>query len=248
MSHESSMDRPHRRSLSVVIPAFNERRRLPGSLQTVHAFLRSREYTAEVIVVDDGSLDGTSEALTPLLSALPPFPAVRLLRSSRNRGKGRAVREGVLASSLEAILVTDADLSTPIDDIDLLWPRWDRGFRVIVGSRRLLSSRVEHAQPLFRRVLGLGFSALARRLHACGVQDTQCGFKLFERGTAMALFGPLCTSGLAFDVEVLSRARRAGISIAEVGVRWRDVAGTHVRPVTDSLRMLWDIIALKCRS
>jgi dolichyl-phosphate beta-glucosyltransferase len=232
------------RSVSVVIPAFDEEARLPDSIHRIHAFLSERGDDAEIIVVDDGSRDGTSAALRRLAAALPTPPALHIVRFETNTGKGFAVREGVLRAARSAVLFTDADLSVPIEDLELLWPAYDRGCDVVIGSRRRTGSRVEAPQPPLRRFSGRVFQVLTSLLAVRGFHDTQCGFKLFTRDAARALFGELRTTGFTFDVELLQSARRRGYRIAEVGVRWRDAQGSRIAPLRDSLGMireLWEL-------
>jgi dolichyl-phosphate beta-glucosyltransferase len=237
-----------RRSVSVVIPAFDEEARLPHSIRRIHAFLSERAYDAEIIVIDDGSRDGTSAALRQLLAALPELPALNVVRFETNTGKGFAVREGVLRAGRPAVLFSDADLSVPIEDLELLWPAYDQGCDVVIGSRRRQGSRVESPQPPLRRFTGRAFQMLTSLLAVRGFHDTQCGFKLFTLHAARVLFGELRTMGFTFDVDVLQNARRRGYRIAEVGVRWRDAQGSRIAPLRDSLGMIRELWELSRRS
>ena len=232
------------RSLSIVIPAYDEEARLPASVARIHAFLAGRGYDAEIIVVDDGSRDRTSEALRRVEATLQGPPRLRIVRFESNTGKGYAVAQGVLRAERDAILVTDADLSVPLEDIDLLWPPLDLGCDVVIGSRRHDGARIEEPQPMLRRAAVRVFRMLVSLMAIRGVRDTQCGFKLFRRDSARALFEGLRTPGFAFDVEILLKARRRGSRIAEVGVRWRDSRGSRISAFRDSWAMmkeLWDL-------
>jgi dolichyl-phosphate beta-glucosyltransferase len=206
-----------RPSLSVVIPAYNEALRLPETLARVQAHLATLEREHEIVVVDDGSSDGTAET-AGRIGNVP----VRVLRHEPNRGKGYAVRRGMLAARGERRLMTDADLSTPITELDRLEAELDRGFDVAIGSRALVGSRIEVHQPLYREAMGRAFNVLVQQLLLPGLHDTQCGFKLFTARAAEAAFAPGRLDGFSFDVEALYAARVRGLRIAEVPVVWRN--------------------------
>jgi dolichyl-phosphate beta-glucosyltransferase len=231
---------PRRRPwLSVVIPAYNEERRLPATLSAVLADLRGRRRPFEVLVADDGSSDATAGL------AREAGPEVRVLRLP-HRGKGAAVRDGVLASCGDLVLVTDADLSTPIEEVDLLVAALER-CEVAIGSRNVAGARVAVRQRLDRRVMGRVFNLLVRLLLLPGLQDTQCGVKLFRRDVALAVFGRCQSDGFAFDVEALSLARRLGHRVAEVPVEWRNSPDSRVRPLVDVPRMFLELLTIRRR-
>ncbi|PZS00815.1 MAG: hypothetical protein DLM67_00570 [Candidatus Nephthysia bennettiae] len=227
--------------LSVVIPAYNEERRLPATLERVLDYLRPRGDPFEVIVVDDGSSDETSAV------ARAAGSEVRVVEIPHT-GKGGAVRAGVLASRGELVLVTDADLPTPIDDLRQLIVEVESGSGLAVGSRRLASSSIEVEQPIHRRVMGKVFSLLVQLLVLRGVQDTQCGFKLFRGELAREVFSLAQVDGFAFDVEAILLARQLGARVSEVPVRWYDGPQSHVRAVRDSLAMFVELLAIRRRS
>ena len=208
--------------LSVVIPAYNESERLPRSLERIRAFLEGR-HTHEIVVVDDGSDDDTAERARAVLG--PDHP---VLRQPRNRGKGAAVRRGMLAARGSRRLMTDADLSTPIEELPRLMARMDEGYDVVIGSRALPDSRIEVHQPWHRENAGRVFNALVRLLVVRGLADTQCGFKLFSAQAAADCFGATRLDGFCFDVETLHVARLRGYRIAEMGVVWRNDAASRV--------------------
>lgn len=244
MSQEASPPSPTGMapSLSVVIPAYNEERRIAPSLVRVHEFLRARGYDGEILVVDDGSRDRTVEVVRELARSLP---LLRLITYAPNRGPGAAVRTGILAAAREAILYTDADLSTPIEDVDLLWPSYDRGFDIVMGSRHLRESRVEILQPPHRRIMGRVFKAIVALLCVRGFRDTQCGFKLFRAGPAKRIFSRVRSRGFTFNVEALIYARALGMRIAEVAVRWKDVEGTRIGALRESFRTMAEILRIR---
>jgi dolichyl-phosphate beta-glucosyltransferase len=206
--------------LSVVVPAFNEARRLPATLASVTAYLDGRGRAYELIVVDDGSRDATAEVATRTLSALGERG--RLLRLPANRGKGAAVRAGVEAARGERVLMTDADLSTPIEELDALERACAAGADVAIGSRALDRSLVTRRQPLLREWSGRLFNLVVQIFALPGIQDSQCGFKLFRGETAHDVFGRARSDGFGFDVEVLAIAKHLGYRIAEVPVHWRN--------------------------
>jgi dolichyl-phosphate beta-glucosyltransferase len=210
------------KALSVVIPAYNEARRLPATLVRVGEHLAARGVPHEIVVVDDGSSDGTADV------ARAAGGVVHVLRHEPNRGKGYAVRRGMLAATGERRLMTDADLSTPIEELSRLEAEIDRGFDVAIGSRAVPGARIEVHQPAYREAMGRLFNVLVQALLLPGVADTQCGFKLFTAEAAEAAFSPARLAGFSFDVEALYVARRRGLRIAEVPVRWRNDAATRV--------------------
>jgi dolichyl-phosphate beta-glucosyltransferase len=223
-----------------VIPAFNEAARLPSTLARIHEHLGARGVPGEVLVVDDGSTDGTGEA------ARRASRDVVVLSHRPNRGKGFAVRRGMLAARGSRRLVTDADLSTPIEELDRLWRRMDDGFDVVAGSRAAPDARVLVHQPWYREQSGRLFNLLVRALVLPGFRDTQCGFKLFSAPAAEAAFGASRLDGFCFDVEVLFLARRRGFRVAEEGVIWRNDAASRVglrsglRAFPDLARIRWN--------
>ena len=225
--------------MSVVIPAYNEERRLPPTLRTVVAHLRDRGLPFEVVVADDGSQDGTAGLAGEI------GPEVRVLRLP-HRGKGAAVRAGVLAAVGDLLLVTDADLSTPIVELDGLLGALRR-CEVAIGSRHVAGSRVAVRQRLDRRLMGRAFNLLVQALLLPGLRDTQCGVKLFRRDVAMAVFERCRAEGFAFDVEVLSLARQLGYRVAEVPVEWRNSPDSRVRPLLDVPLMFLELLAIRRR-
>jgi dolichyl-phosphate beta-glucosyltransferase len=210
-------------ALSVVIPAYNEAARLPRTLRHLDAYLRETHPDHEILVVDDGSTDGTAE-----VARGAGLPALSVIDYAPNRGKGHAVRRGMLAARGTRRLMTDADLSTPIEELERLAAALDAGADIAIGSRDLSDSNVVVRQPWYREGMGRLFNVFVRLLVLPDLRDTQCGFKLFTAGAAEAAFAPGFLDGFSFDVETLYIARRRGLRIAEVGVTWRNDAATHV--------------------
>ena len=209
-------------ALSVVVPAFNEARRLPGLLDALagdgrSAFAAAGLELADVIVVDDGSTDGTYELVQRRTDGRLPLRALRL---DRNRGKGAAVRAGMLAARGPLALLSDADMATPLEDVARLAAAVRDGADVAIGSRALSSSDILVHQPGHRELMGKGFNRALRLLTGLPYRDTQCGFKLFPRHLAFELFSQQRSSSWVFDAEILVIARRSGLPIREVPVVW----------------------------
>jgi dolichyl-phosphate beta-glucosyltransferase len=227
--------------LSVVIPAFNEEDRLGGSLDLIVRFLEARDKSFEIVVVDDGSSDGTSAVAGGFRS-----PPVELHRLSRNHGKGAALRAGVVHTRGDWVLLCDADLSTPIEDLEKLEARADEA-DLILGSRAVADSNVTEHQPLYRELMGKTFNTILRTLALVKQKDTQCGFKLLRGSVARELFEELSIERFAFDVELVCLAGDRGYRVVEQGVTWKDSPNSRVHPVRDSLNMFLDVLRLRWR-
>jgi len=227
--------------LSVVIPAYNEESRLPASLARVREFSRAA-MPCEVLVVDDGSLDGTVRVAEQVAAT---WPELRVLKVPGNRGKGHAVHHGVLAATGDWVLFTDADLSTPIEELLTLHAKALEGFDVVIGSRALRRELVGVHQSLLREGAGRFFNLVMRLVTGLPFRDTQCGFKLVRREAAQEIFKRQKIEGFGFDVEILYVARKLGYRAAEVPVRWNNVEGTKVGMFTgfvafaDLVRIRW---------
>ena len=231
--------------LTVVIPAYNEEERLPGSLDQLRHYLDGRSGGYELLVVDDGSADRTAQLVRETAAS---WPQLRLLQLPCNRGKGAAVREGMLRAAGRRRLFTDADLSTPISELGKLEAELERGAGIAIGSRAVPGSLVEVHQPVHRELMGKTYNRLLQLAALPGLHDTQCGFKLFTADAALTCFAELDCPGFGFDAEVLLRARLRGIRVAEVGVRWRNSKGTRVSSLGDGGRMLLELRRLRsCR-
>jgi dolichyl-phosphate beta-glucosyltransferase len=230
--------------LSVVVPAFNESARLPETIAKVRPFLDALGKSWELILVNDGSNDQTLELIRAEEAGDPK--RVRGLDLQPNGGKGPAVAAGVAASRAPLVLITDADLSTPIEEWSKLAAALDRGYDVAIGSRAKRGSQVLVSQPFHRVLMGKIFNLLVQLVVLPGYWDTQCGFKLWKGAVAREVFAAMKLRGnVAFDVEVLFRARRAGYRIAEVPVRWFDSVPSRISPLTHSAEALLDIFRIR---
>jgi dolichyl-phosphate beta-glucosyltransferase len=235
---------PSRADLSVIIPAYNEECRLGESLPVVWEYLRGRFADFELIVVDDGSSDATGRVVE---SFARDHPGVKLVAYQPNRGKGYAVRAGILEAEGALVLFSDADLSTPIEEIEALLERLDAGSDVAIGSRAVPGSDLRVRQPWYRELAGRSFNRLARLVATPGLRDTQCGFKLFHRRAAQDVFGRMAEDGFSFDIEALHLAIRLGYEVAEVPVQWTHREGSKVRLLRDSTRMFLALIRVRRR-
>lgn len=231
-------------ALSIVIPAFNEAHRLGTTLERLRQYARQRGEAWEVVVVDDGSTDATGDVARGFSSA--PL-TVQLLVNPANRGKGHAVARGMLAASAEVLLMSDADLSTPIEELERLRAWLDRGHDVAIGSRDMPDSQLDPPQPLLRRWMAAVFRGLRRRLMLPAVRDTQCGFKLFRREAARAVFARQTIGGWLFDCEVLGLAERMGYRVKEVGVVWQHHPHSRVSVLREALTALPTLLAIRRR-
>jgi dolichyl-phosphate beta-glucosyltransferase len=231
-------------ALSIVIPAFNEAQRLGDTLRRIREYAATAGQAWEVIVVDDGSRDATGDVAEQF--AAGPL-TVQLLANPANRGKGYSVGRGMLTATGDVVLMCDADLSAPIEEIEKLWPWLDQGYDVVMGSRDLPDSVLDPPQPRLRRWMAAVFRAVRRRLMLPALRDTQCGFKLFRQAVARDLFARQWVEGWLFDCEVLGLADRLGYRIKEVGVVWRHHPHSRVRPVREALLAVPTLLAIRRR-
>ncbi|MCX6357703.1 MAG: glycosyltransferase family 2 protein, partial [Candidatus Aureabacteria bacterium] len=229
--------------LTVVIPAYNEEPRLGTTLDRVLTYLAGRGYAYEVVVVDDGSRDGTARVAEAYAAA---HPEVRCVRNGVNRGKGFSVRRGVEEAAGGYILFSDADLSTPIEDIEQLLPKIrDEGFDIAIGSRGLHDSDVRVHQPWYRELMGKIFNKIVRLVTLRGISDTQCGFKLFKGDVAREIFALQRIERFSFDVEALYLAKKRGCRIAEVPISWYNSPRSRVSILGDPARMFMDVLRIR---
>lgn len=225
--------------LSIIIPAHNEEKRLPATLKSVDAYLEKQTYVSEVLVVENGSQDLTA-VITEAFAA--DHPRVRLIRES-HRGKGLAVRRGMLEATGQHRFICDADLSMPIEEVAKFLPPQLDGYDVAIGSREAPGAH-RYNEPAYRHFQGRVFSNLVKFFALPGFEDTQCGFKCFRGEIADDLFRVQRFGGMSFDVEVLYIARKRGYRIVEVPIHWYYMAESRVR-LDDPLRMLGDILVIR---
>ena len=228
-------------TLSIVIPAFNEEKRLGRTMAEALSYLRLQPYEAEILIVDDGSSDRTAAIVTEF--AAQASGRLKLLRNLGNRGKGFAVRHGVMNARGQVILFCDADLATPFSEVPkVLGPILENRCDVAIGSRQ---SAQRATQSRVRQFLGTRFSSVRNVIVGVGFGDTQCGFKALRRNAAHAIFAQLTIDGFAFDVEMLLLAEKQKWRCIEVAVEWEDQAGSTVSPIASSLRMLRDLLRIR---
>ncbi len=228
--------------LSIVIPAFNEEKRLGRTLDKVRDFLKSRSYSAEVIVVDDGSRDATAALVK---DRQREWPQLKLIENGANRGKGFSVRAGALASQGAQVLFSDSDLSTPNEEYDKLVRFLNGPCSLAIASRDIEGSQVERHQAWYRENMGKIFNRIIRLLTRLPFKDTQCGFKLFTHKASREIFSRSRVERFAFDVEILWLAKKLSIPVREVPVRWINDPASRVDPIRDSSQMLWDVVRIR---
>jgi glycosyltransferase involved in cell wall biosynthesis len=228
----------------VVIPAFNEETRLPASLRLIASYMRDHRVDWELVVVDDGSTDATSQVASGFLGEHQGL----LVRNPRNQGKGFSVRRGVLAARGRWVLITDADLSAPIEEYaTLARAARDGALDVAIGSRGLPDSRIEVRQHPVRQSMGRVFNRLMRLMTGLPFRDTQCGFKLLDRRRCHPIFEAMVVNRFAFDVEFLFLCVRLGLRVGEVPIVWRNAENSRVRLLADPVNMLYDVARVRWR-
>lgn len=226
--------------LSIVLPAYNEERRLPASLERLHAYAQSLEREVEVIVVENGSTDRTSAVVEEMQRRIP---YLRLLHVAA-RGKGWAVRRGMLAATGDHIMFCDVDFSMPVEEIGKFTALLDQGAPIVIASRELATAR-RHHEPVRRHVMGRVFNRLVQLFIVGGIDDTQCGFKAFQRPVARDLFSIQRIPGWGFDVEILYLARKRGYRVQQLAIDWYYDADSRVEGMRDSLSMLGEVLRIR---
>lgn len=226
--------------LSIIIPAHNEEARLPSALEQIAAFLKAQTYTSEVIVVENGSSDGTFPLAQRFAETFPPLKVIH----EEQRGKGLAVKRGMLEACGEYRFVCDTDLSMPITEIQKFMPTLLPGVQVAIGSREATGA-IRYNEPGYRHFIGRAFNLMVRIMALPGLQDSQCGFKMFRGDIAAQVFPLQTLEGMSFDVEVLFICRRKGFQIAEVPIPWYFNPDSRVRLFRDSFRMFFDLITIR---
>lgn len=228
--------------ISLIIPAFNEEKRLGNSLNKLSEFLKERPEEFEVIIVDDGSTDKTLEVANNFAKSLPDFSIIKL---EENLGKGAAVNAGFNAAKYDIVVFTDADFSTPISEIDKVISVINDGFDIAVGSRELDPTTVKKHQNFLRELMGKAFNLLVQTVAVRGIKDTQCGFKAFYKPTTKKVFDKQIIKGFGFDVELLFLARKLGLKFVEVPVLWYNDERSSVSPFKHSLITLYEIFKIR---
>lgn len=233
------------KKLSVVIPAYNEEKRITATLQSVDGYLEKQAYDYEIIVIDNNSKDRTSEVVRELEATVVQKSAVKLVTTP---GKGAAVKEGLLKyCSGDIVMFMDADNATPVSEIEKFLPYFDQGYDVVIGSRYTEPDLVKVHQPLYRIVLSRMSNLLIQFLAVPGIKDTQLGFKAFTADAAKSIFPLVTIIRWGFDMEVLTIARAKGYKIKEIGVSWTEHGGGHV-PLKAYIESLIDLFKIKLRS
>ena len=233
--------------LSVIIPAYNEQERIADSLYIIKDYLSTQNYRSEIIVVDDGSSDLTMEIVKFIDiygREIKEQDEGTLLENIKNVGKGFSVARGMIKARGKVVLFSDADLSTPIEEVEKLLPYIDQGYSVVIGSRGLADSIVEK-KPFHRQIISNTLNIIVKLFAVSGIQDTQCGFKLYTRDAAQRIALLQRVYGFAFDIEHLYIARKLGLKIKEVPVKWDHKEGSKVDLVKESIRMILDMIKIR---
>lgn len=228
--------------VSIILPAYNEGAAVRAALERAIAFIDRRGIDAEIIVVNDGSTDDTLQQAEEFAG---PESRVRVISHSPNRGKGYAVKRGMLEAKGEYRVFLDVDMATPVEEIDRMLPLLDEGADLVIGSRHLRESVIEAPQRFIRRSMGTVFRKLAVGLLRLRVSDVTCGFKGMRADVAEALFGVQQEHGWAFDAELIYVARKWGLDLREMPVRWRDSADTTVRPLAAAYQSLQELIRIR---
>jgi dolichyl-phosphate beta-glucosyltransferase len=236
--------------LSVIIPAYNEEKRIPKTLDAIDSYFKNQNYGYEIIVSDGGSSDRTPEIV---LEKAKNIKNLKLVRARNCKGKGGAVKAGMTAAQGDFRVFTDADNSTSIDQVEKMWPEVEAGFGVVIGSRDVKGAILDPPQPWLRKIiLGDGFKLYRKIIIGLwGIEDTQCGFKGFSKEAALKVFPKAKIEGWAFDPEVLVLAKREGFKIKEIPVSWKNDLDSKVKPTAilemaaDLLRIKWNLITKK---
>ncbi len=227
---------------SIVIPAFNESGRIPATLDSILACIRSRGWQAEVIVVNDGSTDSTAQVVREVARRAPE---VRLVENPGNHGKGYSVRNGMMQAQGEVVMFTDSDLSAPIEEAELLFDAIRKGADIAIGSRWLERGRQTHRQPLYRQIFGRCFNGVTRMVMRLPFADTQCGFKAFTRSAAQTVFQLQTIERWGFDPEILFIALKRGFHVVEVPVSWAHDERTRMSYLKDGMKMLEELLIIR---
>lgn len=229
-------------TISIIIPVFNEAERIASTIRTVSRYAAEAFAAHEIIVIDDGSTDRT----VPIVQALAAsVPGVRLFTHRANRGKGACIKTGILSSNYDLVYMCDADLATPIAELEKYVARMEQGYDIVIGSRTSEGAEIVIPQPWYRKLMGKAFNRAVQVIVLKGIADTQCGFKLFRRYAARRIAVRSRIDHFSFDVELLFLARMMGFTVSEVPVRWINNPDSSVRIIVDSLVMLRDLLRIR---
>jgi dolichyl-phosphate beta-glucosyltransferase len=229
--------------LSVIFPAYNEEKRIPKTLRLTYDYLKNQPYESEIVVINDGSKDNTAQAVQNLSREIP---ILRLIDNKKNKGKGGVVKQGMLEAKGEYRLFSDSDNSTSIDQVEGMWPYFEQGFDVVIGSRDVLGAKLDPPQSFFRKVIfGDSFKFLRKIIIGLWkIQDTQCGFKCFKAKPAKDVFSKAKKQGFIFDVEVLLLTKKMGYKIKEMPVHWINDTESKVK-LKHVFNMFFDMVKLR---
>lgn len=230
--------------LSVVVPAYNEETRIRSTLLKIEEYLSKQSYQSEIIVVDDGSKDRTLEVVKETLT----FPCHKILTNPENKGKGYTVRHGLISSQGQVRLFTDADNSTPIEEIEKFWSYFDQGYQVVIGSRALQESVIEIHQAWTRETMGRIFNVFVQLFALPGIKDTQCGFKAFTKAATDIIFPRQTIMRWGFDAELLFIARKHKLLIKEVPIRWLNSPDSRINSLKDSYNMFFELLSIRYKN
>jgi dolichyl-phosphate beta-glucosyltransferase len=229
--------------LSIIIPAYNEEKRIGPTLDKIHSFLKTKDYLYEIVIVDDGSSDNTVKEAKK--SSLFMENKLSVISNGTNKGKGFSVKTGILTAKGDYVLFSDADLSTPIEEIDKFFSQITLGFDIAIGSRSIKGSDIKLPQPFSRELMGRLFNLLVRLFILKSIKDTQCGFKLFKAEAAKNIASRMQIDGFVFDVEMLYLARKLGYQIKEVPVVWIDSQESKVSLLGDFRKVGRELFSIK---
>ena len=228
--------------LSVIIPLYNEEKRVSDGVKTVYSCLKDKPYASEIILVDDGSSDRTKDIIRGIAEQ---YPGVQIAKNEKNMGKGAAVKNGALFAKGDVILFTDIDLSVPISHIDAFIERIGQGYDVAIGSRRIKGSKIVVHQPFLREFMGRAYTFISNVVLGTHFSDHTCGMKAFKKEAARDLFTRQILERWAFDSEILYLSKKLGYKVAEVPVSWQDRAGTKVRKLKDAIVSFMEILKVR---
>ncbi|CAA6815223.1 MAG: glycosyl transferase, group 1 family protein [uncultured Thiotrichaceae bacterium] len=234
-------------SVSVIVPAYNEQGRIADTLYRIKDYLAEQDYESEIIVVDDGSHDLTTEVVKFIDiygKDIKDQNEGQLMENVKNVGKGFSIARGMIKAKGDIVLFSDADLSTPIEEVEKLIPYFEKGYDVVIGSRKMENSDVEE-KPWYRDIMSVAFNTAVQVISVKGIKDTQCGFKAYSREAAQQIALLQRVYGFGFDVEHLYIARKHDFKIKEVAVKWVHMEGSKVSPIKDSIHMFLDLLKIR---